>query len=159
MLCSLQNYFFRRRPYRVECTGSLSTSEVKRRRAQLVLGWGTAWEAFRVLSAFCFPFLASFLGVGVSGLRLSASGFESSVSMVGVVLVHWPDMWMVILGRDWVSPWVRRLTPVKSYHATSRLSTGHLPAKENDPGRTRTCNLWFRRPTPYPLGHRACCLC
>ena len=26
---------------------------------------------------------------------------------------------------------------------------------ENDPGRTRTCNLWFRRPTPYPLGHRA----
>ena len=25
----------------------------------------------------------------------------------------------------------------------------------NDPGRTRTCNLWFRRPTPYPLGHRA----
>ena len=24
----------------------------------------------------------------------------------------------------------------------------------NDPGRTRTCNLWFRRPTPYPLGHR-----
>ena len=22
-------------------------------------------------------------------------------------------------------------------------------------GRTRTCNLWFRRPTPYPLGHRA----
>ena len=26
-----------------------------------------------------------------------------------------------------------------------------------DPGRTRTCNLWFRRPTPYPLGHRASC--
>ena len=23
-----------------------------------------------------------------------------------------------------------------------------------DPGRTRTCNLWFRRPPPYPLGHR-----
>jgi hypothetical protein len=27
----------------------------------------------------------------------------------------------------------------------------------HDPGRTRTCNLWFRRPTPYPLGHRAPC--
>ena len=27
--------------------------------------------------------------------------------------------------------------------------------RQNDPGRTRTCNLWFRRPTPYPLGHRA----
>ena len=24
-----------------------------------------------------------------------------------------------------------------------------------DPGRTRTGNLWFRRPTPYPLGHIA----
>ena len=41
----------RRRPYRVECTGSLLTSEVKRHRARLVLGWGTAWEDLRVLSA------------------------------------------------------------------------------------------------------------
>jgi hypothetical protein len=31
----------RRRPYRVLCTGSLLTSEIKRRRARLVLGWGT----------------------------------------------------------------------------------------------------------------------
>jgi hypothetical protein len=44
---------FRRRPYRVEYTGSLPTSEVKRHRARLVLGWGTAWEHPRVLSAFC----------------------------------------------------------------------------------------------------------
>ena len=43
---------FRWRPYRVECTGSLSTSEVKRHRARLVLGWGTAWEHLRVLPAF-----------------------------------------------------------------------------------------------------------
>ena len=28
----------------------------------------------------------------------------------------------------------------------------------HDPGRTRACNLWFRRPTPYPLGHRATCM-
>ena len=42
------------RPYRVECTGSLPTSEVKRRRARLVLGWGTAREDLRVLPAFCF---------------------------------------------------------------------------------------------------------
>ena len=41
-----------RRPYHVECTGSLLTSEVKRHRARLVLGWGTAWEDLRVLSAF-----------------------------------------------------------------------------------------------------------
>ena len=26
---------------------------------------------------------------------------------------------------------------------------------KTDPGRTRTCNLWFRSPTPYPLGLRA----
>ena len=39
------------RPYHVKCTGSLLTSEVKRHRARLVLGWGTAWEDLRVLSA------------------------------------------------------------------------------------------------------------
>jgi hypothetical protein len=44
----------RQRPYRVECTGSLPNSEVKRRRARLVLGWGTAREDLRVLLAFCF---------------------------------------------------------------------------------------------------------
>ena len=38
-------------PYRVECTGSLPTSEVEQHRARLVLGWGTAWEDLRVLSA------------------------------------------------------------------------------------------------------------
>jgi hypothetical protein len=45
-------HWFRWRPYRVECTGSLPTSEVKRRRARLVLGWGTAREDLRVLPAF-----------------------------------------------------------------------------------------------------------
>ena len=40
------------RPYRSERTGSLSNSEVNRRRARSVLGWGTAWEAIRVLLAF-----------------------------------------------------------------------------------------------------------
>ena len=40
------------RPYRVECTGSLPTSEVKRRRARLVLGWETSREDLRVLPAF-----------------------------------------------------------------------------------------------------------
>ena len=43
------------RPYHVECTGSLLTSEVKRHRARLVLGWGTAWEDLRVLPAFANP--------------------------------------------------------------------------------------------------------
>ena len=43
---------YRWRPYRVECTGSLPTSEITRRRARLVLGWGTAREDLRVLPAF-----------------------------------------------------------------------------------------------------------
>ena len=30
-------------------------------------------------------------------------------------------------------------------------------ATSYDPGTTRACNLWFRRPTPYPLGHRTSC--
>ena len=32
------------RPYHVECTGSRPITEVKQRRAWLVLGWVTAWE-------------------------------------------------------------------------------------------------------------------
>ena len=40
------------RPYRVECPGSLPTSEVKRRRARLVLDWGTAREDLRVPPAY-----------------------------------------------------------------------------------------------------------
>ena len=36
----------------VENTGSLLTSEVKRHRARLVLGWGTAWADLWVLSDF-----------------------------------------------------------------------------------------------------------
>ena len=38
----------RLRPHHVECTGSRLITEVKQRRARLVLGWVTAWES-RVL--------------------------------------------------------------------------------------------------------------
>ena len=41
------------RPYHVEHTGSRPITEVKQRRARLVLGWVTAWEP-RVLLIFCF---------------------------------------------------------------------------------------------------------
>ena len=41
----------RRRPYHVECTGSLPTSEIKRRRARLIPGWGNAWAHNMMLSA------------------------------------------------------------------------------------------------------------
>ena len=36
-----------------------------------------------------------------------------------------------------------------------RVTTVATVYKTSDHGRTRTCNLWFRRPTPYPLGHAA----
>ena len=55
------------RPYHVECTGSLPNSEVKRRRARLVLGWGTAREDLRVLPAFHFQL--SFAPWGANGGR------------------------------------------------------------------------------------------
>ncbi len=74
-----------RRQYRVEYTGSLPTSEVKRRRARSVLGWGTAWEHLRVLSAF----------YGRPGGRQCSRGPESSVQevcytsrYVRVILTH-----------------------------------------------------------------------
>ncbi len=35
---------FRLRPYHVEYTSSRPITEVKQRRARLVLGWVTAWE-------------------------------------------------------------------------------------------------------------------
>ena len=47
------------RPYRDELTGALSTSEGKRHRARLVLGWGTAREVFRVLSAVAIVITAA----------------------------------------------------------------------------------------------------
>ena len=40
------------RPYCVECTGSLPHSEVKPRKARIVLGWVTAREVLRVLLTF-----------------------------------------------------------------------------------------------------------
>ena len=49
---------FRQRPYSVEYTRSHPNSEVKLQKARSVLGWGTAWEALRVLLAFCGSFSA-----------------------------------------------------------------------------------------------------
>ena len=39
-----KNDSFRLRPYHAEYTGSRPITEVKQRRARLVLGWETAWE-------------------------------------------------------------------------------------------------------------------
>ena len=43
-ILGLANAIFRLRPYYVEYTGSRPITEVKQRRAWLVLGWVTAWE-------------------------------------------------------------------------------------------------------------------
>ena len=49
--------FFRQRPYHVEHTGSRPITEVKQRRARLVLGWVTAWEhRVQLASSFLFFF-------------------------------------------------------------------------------------------------------
>ena len=52
--CCFRLQPYRQRPYCVECTRSHPNSEVKRRKARSVLGWGTAWEALRVPLAFLF---------------------------------------------------------------------------------------------------------
>ena len=62
------------RPYHVECTGSLLTSEVKRHRARLVLGWGTAWEDLRVLTAF---YLSTFEPEGNQGCHVNVVILDS----------------------------------------------------------------------------------
>ena len=52
----------RQRPYHVESTGSRPITEVKQRRARLVLGWVTAWEP-RVLLAYIFALFAPVSGI------------------------------------------------------------------------------------------------
>ena len=51
----------RHRPYHVESTGSRLITEVKQRRARLVLGWMTAWEHRVLLATFSFLFLEAFI--------------------------------------------------------------------------------------------------
>ena len=66
IIAGMCDIVFRRRPYRVEYTGSLPTSEVKRRRARLVLGWGTAREDLRVLSASSCATAVPLTGAAIS---------------------------------------------------------------------------------------------
>ena len=48
------------RPYHVENTGSRPITEVKQRRARLVLGWVTAWEYLCAVDFFFFFFFFFF---------------------------------------------------------------------------------------------------
>ena len=78
-----------------ENTGSLLTSEVKRHRARLVLGWGTAWEDLWVLSAFSFlPWAVKKEGSCCGGVRACGLCFlcgplpEEGLFMGGISLCH-----------------------------------------------------------------------
>ena len=75
----------RRRPYRDEYTGSLQNSEVNRRRARIVLRWGTAREVLRVLLALLVSFSIPGLRVGpLIYLRLPIHlGMEGEVHQIG----------------------------------------------------------------------------
>ena len=59
---------------------------------------------------------------------------------------------LVVVGS---SPTVGAFRPHACAHTHTHTHTHARRNTQCDPGRTRTCNLWFRRPTPYPLGHRA----
>ena len=62
----------RQRPYHVESTGSRPITEIKQRRARLVLGWVTAWEHRVLLASMFWPFfLFSFFVVVVSDVSPS----------------------------------------------------------------------------------------
>ena len=61
----------------------------------------------------------------------------------------------------WRTKSVKSIWHVNEHEQTGvrfpEVATNKIPPKRVDPGRTRACNLWFRRPTPYPLGHRTTC--
>ena len=79
------------RPYRVEYTGSLLTSEVKRHRARLVLGWGTAWEDLRVLSAFLtfMPMLLILFDINFINIHLRFVGLSHFRRLHGPCAFVW----------------------------------------------------------------------
>jgi hypothetical protein len=77
----LRDDSIRRRPYRVECTGSLLTSEVKRRRARLVLGWGTARETLGCCRLFIFSVHKRNLFLKWVPYTQGAVGFPNGVSL------------------------------------------------------------------------------
>ena len=99
---------YRRRPYRVEYTGSLLTSEVKRRRARLVLGWGTAREDLRVLSAFC-------------NRRLSASAAREPPSDRGYKQASWPGTKAASRVLGWSPPQALRKQRLMMMKTTTQM--------------------------------------
>ena len=91
-------HYFRWRPYRAEYTGSLPNSEVNRRRARSVLGWGTAWEALRVPLTFspcsvvlCCRFVFTGSGQPSSDGLWGGSSDLDEVPRVGSYVFTWVE--------------------------------------------------------------------
>ena len=89
--CNMQFIDVRRRPYRVEYPGSLLTSEVMQLRARLVLGWGTAWEDLRVLTAFLIFLVEECVCVCMCGLYRCEQ--VSAVCGLGFPQRHCAEPW------------------------------------------------------------------
>ena len=94
----------------------------------------------------------------VSG-RPCGAGAHHVVGLSGFTVVgDWPAS-KLTYGRTRKS--VRSIWHVNEHEQAGvtlpKVAPKKIPPKRVDPGRTRACNLWFRRPTPYPLGHRTTC--
>ena len=117
----------RQRPYFVEHTRSHPNSEVKRRKARSVLGWGTAREALRVLLAFCrkllFPFES--FEVGTPAVTVAILAQRSAPGRCARAASHfWRfrtsdavfEFRLVVDSGEWISPTaiLRRIHPIPS---------------------------------------------
>ena len=124
----------------------------------------------RILS----PCLSHYRGHGATAARLTPDQKVGNSNLSGFILLF-EGMRFALgccqAGRQAGRQAGWQLSEVHKASQPHRLSNGCAPeplcfrilrvvscfaaAAESDPGRTRACNLWFRRPTPYPLGHRA----
>ena len=86
----------RQRPYHVEHTGSRPITEVKQRRAGLVLGWVTAWEHLVLLANFFFFFF--FFSILFSQIKFSFSVvvFLEVINFFCIVTFIW-WIWLELL--------------------------------------------------------------
>ena len=130
----------RQRPYFVEHTRSHPNSEVKRRKARSVLGWGTAREALRVLLAFLkFYFLLA----------------NKYVTRIELLKVQTCNGYTIIL----VYPCGKMLSVVDEVRPLA-FANGHTSSNIPDPIRTRKSSderpgqYWGGGPPGKPLG---CC--
>ena len=81
-------FFIRQRPYHVESTGSRPITEVKQRRARLVLGWVTAWEPRVLLASHFAPFPKLYSAL-LQWICLSKDNFETSFFIYAILMHVW----------------------------------------------------------------------